>query len=104
MTAHTITLVETGESYRCTDRKSVLDGMAALGKRGIPVGCRNGGCGVCKVQVTEGLFAKRKMSRAVVSELEEAQGCVLACRIQPASDLELAVLGGMKKTVCRPAN
>lgn len=104
MTAHTITLVETGESYRCTDRKSVLDGMAALGKRGIPVGCRNGGCGVCKVQLLRGEVTKRVMSRAHVTEEEEAAGALLACRIQPASDLELTVLGGMKKNVCRPVS
>ena len=43
MAAYTITIEDTGESYRCVDYRSVLEGMEALGKRGIPVGCRNGG-------------------------------------------------------------
>jgi hypothetical protein len=29
---------------------------------------------------------------------------VLSCRIRPASDLRLAVIGPMKKNVCRPAS
>lgn len=103
MTAHTITLTDTGESFRCSERRSVLDGMAALGRSGIPVGCRGGGCGVCKVQVLHGEVVKRAMSRAHVSAEEEASGTVLACRVHPASDLALAVVGTMRKSVCRRA-
>ncbi|QTD45371.1 2Fe-2S iron-sulfur cluster-binding protein [Ottowia testudinis] len=102
MPAYTITIDDTGESYRCVDYRSVLEGMEALGKKGIPVGCRNGGCGVCKVQVTAGSYSRRVMSREHVSEADEAAGCVLSCRIKPTSDLHLSVLGAMKKNVCRP--
>jgi len=101
MPAYTIHIEDTGESYRCVDYRSVLQGMEALGRKGIPVGCRQGGCGVCKVQVTSGSYSKRVMSRAHVSAEEEAAGCVLSCRIQPASDLRLSVIGPMKKNVCR---
>ena len=98
---HNITIEDTGESYRCVDYRSVLQGMEALGKKGIPVGCRSGGCGVCKVQVLDGSYTKRVMSRAHINEQEEAAGCVLSCRITPTSDLRIRVLGQMKKTVCR---
>ena len=101
MAHHTITIEDTGESYRCADHRSVLEGMEALGKKGIPVGCRQGGCGVCKVQVLEGRYAKRVMSRAHVSAEDEASGCVLSCRIKPSSDLRVSVVGAMKKNVCR---
>ena len=101
MVTYTITLVETGESYRCADHRSVLDGMEALGRKGIPVGCRNGGCGVCKVQVTSGSYSQRVMSREHVSQADEAKGCVLSCRIKPISDLRISVIGSMKKNVCR---
>ena len=100
MAHHTITIEDTGESYRCVDWRSVLHGMEALGKKGIPVGCRQGGCGVCKVQILEGQYSKRVMSRAYVSAEEEAAGIVLACRVKPRSDIRLAVLGKMKKNVC----
>lgn len=101
MTSYTITIDDTGESYRCVDYRSVLEGMEALGKKGIPVGCRQGGCGVCKVQVHEGSYAKRVMSREHISAEEEASGCVLSCRIKPTSDLHISVIGQMKKNVCR---
>jgi ferredoxin len=99
---HTITIAETGESYRCLPERSVLEGMEALGRKGIPVGCRQGGCGVCKVRVLEGHYTKRVMSRAHVSAEEEASGCVLSCRIRPSSDLRVSVVGAIKKNVCRP--
>jgi ferredoxin len=101
MASFSITIADTGETYRCGEQRSVLEGMEALGKRGIPVGCRGGGCGVCKIKVLTGEYDKRVMSREHVSEDDEAQGCVLACRVKPRSDLALSVIGPMKKNVCR---
>lgn len=98
---YTVTIAETQESYRCLDERSVLQGMEALGKKGIPVGCRQGGCGVCKVHVLEGSYDKRVMSRAHISAEEESTGCVLSCRIYPNSDLRLNVVGAMKKNIYR---
>mgnify|MGYP003333706775 FL=1 len=101
MASFSITIADTGETYRCGEQRSVLEGMEVLGKRGIPVGCRGGGCGICKIQVLSGDYDKRVMSREHISEDEEAQGCVLACRVKPRSDLALSVIGLMKKNVCR---
>lgn len=103
MTFYTVTIEETGESFRCSPQESLLAGMERLGKRGIPVGCRGGGCGVCKVQITAGNYDKRVMSRAHVSEEDEAAGRLLACRVRPAGDLRLTVLGKMKNRVCAPS-
>lgn len=101
MALHNVTIADDGSSYRCADSQTLLEGMENLGKKGIPVGCRGGGCGVCKVQVLSGSYAKRVMSRAHVSEQDEAQGRVLACRVRPTSELRLQVIGPMKKNVCR---
>ena len=101
MASFSITIADTGETYRCGEQRSVLEGMEVLGKRGIPVGCRGGGCGICKIKVLSGAYDKRVMSREHISEDEEAQGCVLACRVKPRSDLALSVIGLMKKNVCR---
>jgi ferredoxin len=98
---YTITIEDTGETYRCAATESVLDGMARLGRKGIPVGCRGGGCGVCKVQIIEGTYQARAMSREHVSEEDQAGHRVLACRVRPTSDIRLAVLGKMKKAVFR---
>ena len=101
MIKHRITIEDTAEQYPCDEQESVLHGMARLGRRGIPLGCRGGGCGICKVHVTQGSFAAKVMSQAHVSAEEIATGTVLACRIMPHSDLCLQVIGKMKKTVCR---
>ncbi|MGE5471584.1 MAG: 2Fe-2S iron-sulfur cluster binding domain-containing protein [Bacteroidota bacterium] len=96
-----VVIEETGESFRCSPQESLLVGMERLGKKGIPVGCRGGGCGVCKVEITAGSFEKKVMSRDYVSVEDEAAGRVLACRVRPTSDIRLRVLGKMAKNVCR---
>lgn len=55
----------------------------------LPVGCRRGGCGVCRVQVLGGDYRSDPMSRAHVSIDDEAAGLVLACCIYALSDLSL---------------
>lgn len=95
---YAIRIRDTGEAYQCADSESLLLGMTRIGRKCIPAGCLNGGCGVCKVVIRSGAVRKSgAMSRAHVSEQEEAQGIVLACRVQPAGPIELEVLGKMKK-------
>lgn len=101
MKKYQVLIEDTGEIYSCDERESILTGMARLGRRGIPLGCRGGGCGVCKVRVVTGTFEAGAMSRAHVSAEEQAAGAALACRITPHSDLCVQVIGKMKKTVCR---
>jgi ferredoxin len=94
----TVTVEQTGESYPCATAESLLQGMLRLGRRGIPVGCVNGGCGVCKVRVLEGdVDQLGPVSRAHVSLEEEAQGFTLACRVRPTSPVRLAVAGKFAK-------
>lgn len=57
--------------------------------RRLPVGCRRGGCGLCRARVLKGTFKHGPMSRAHVSEEDEANGVILACAIYPLSDLLL---------------
>lgn len=97
---YSVRVDNTGEVFPCRDDQNVLLGMEVLGRRGIPVGCRGGGCGVCKVRITAGCYEVRKMSRACVSAEEEAGGVVLACKAFPRSDLALEVVGKMIKGVC----
>jgi ferredoxin len=102
MNYYTVTIDETGETYRCGEQENLLVGMERLGKKGIPVGCRGGGCGVCKIEILSGDVTKKVMSREYVSVEEEAAGTVLACRVLPTSDIRLRVIGKMQKNVCRP--
>lgn len=96
-----IHIENSGEDYSCASDLSLLHGMEQLGRKGIPVGCRGGGCGVCKVHIDAGPFEARKMSRACISAEEEAQGVVLACRVYPRGEMSLTVVGKMCKAVER---
>ena len=88
-----VTILNTGETFRCGDEINVLAAMEQTFCHGIPVGCRNGGCGACKVRITSGSFHTKKMNRAVVSAAEEADGCVLACKLYPQGDITVKALG-----------
>jgi len=93
---HLITVADTGENFFCNQEQHLLQGMQSF-KLGmpllaaIPVGCRGGGCGVCRIKVLDGCFESRKMSRKHVSEADQKEGIVLACRISPRSELVIEV-------------
>lgn len=93
-----VQIPETGEAYACALDESLLKGMLRLGRKGIPVGCVNGGCGVCKVRIDEGqMRLLGPVSRAHVSAEEESKGITLACRAAPVGDVRLSVIGKFKK-------
>lgn len=86
-----------GEEFRCDEQQHLLQGMQTfrIGEpllKVIPVGCRGGGCGVCRIRVVGGEYEAKKMSRKHITEDEQAAGIVLACRVFPRSDLEIEVL------------
>ncbi len=90
----TVTVEGAGEGFTCPAEERVLIAMERQGIKAIPVGCRGGGCGTCRVFVASGRYRTRKMSRAQVSEAEEREGYALACRLIPESDLTLRLAGG----------
>ncbi|MEZ5658712.1 MAG: 2Fe-2S iron-sulfur cluster-binding protein [Burkholderiaceae bacterium] len=93
-----VTVSQTGEVFECPVGESVLKGMLRLGRQGIPVGCVNGGCGVCKIRVTDGEVTRLgPISRAHVTVEEEQQGFTLACRVSPASAVTLEVAGKLRR-------
>lgn len=82
--------VEGGDApFPCPAQERVLLAMERQGRRCLPVGCRGGGCGVCRVRVTSGRYRTGRMSRAHVSAGDEAAGFALACQLVPKSDLSL---------------
>ena len=96
--AANIHVVDTDEGFLCKQDESVLHALERCGRKGIPSGCRSGGCGVCKIRILKGSYSCKKMSRAQVTEREEEDGYALACRCYPQSDVTLTVVGQMKDT------
>lgn len=77
----------TGDRFSCQEDQSVLKAMEQKGLKCVPVGCRGGGCGYCKIKVLEGAFECGKMSKAHAPPEAVELGEVLACRIYPRTDL-----------------
>ncbi len=89
---HRIRDLTHGHSFEVPEGKPLLRSMELAGQGCIAVGCRNGGCGICKIRIVAGAFRTGRMSRSQISERDEQQGCVLACRIIPLSNLDVEVL------------
>ncbi|WP_323754162.1 2Fe-2S iron-sulfur cluster binding domain-containing protein [Marinobacter sp.] len=79
----------TGDHFLCQEGQTVLKAMELAGKKCVPVGCRGGGCGFCKIRIVEGDFECGKMSKAHVPAEAIDKGEVLACRIYPLTDLTI---------------
>ena len=81
--------LETGTEFTCSSEHSLLVNMERNNFICVSVGCRGGGCGVCKLQIVSGSYSAKKMSKAHVNDEEITQGIVLACRVFPESDLTI---------------
>lgn len=75
--------------FSASPEHSVLVAMERAGQALIPVGCRGGGCGQCRIRILNGEYFSKRMSRAWVSPEDEAEGQVLACRVYARSDLTI---------------
>jgi ferredoxin len=81
--------------FACRADQRVLEALAAtpFGGPGRPtrpdlkIGCRRGGCGICRVRVLAGCYETTVMSAAFVDEGERGEGYALACCLYPRSDL-----------------
>lgn len=76
----------------CHHDEALLMAMERHGYAKVPVGCRKGGCGVCKIRVVKGEFVTGKMSVRHVPEAERELNFTLACKTFPRSDLEFFVV------------
>jgi CDP-4-dehydro-6-deoxyglucose reductase len=71
--------------------ETVLDALRRAGHTPL-IGCRRGGCAVCKVRVLEGSFSyTRPIADGVLTDDERAGSICLTCRAVPESDLVVAV-------------
>lgn len=97
---YTISIEDTEDCFSCAAGQNVLAAMEKLGRKSIPVGCRGGGCGVCRVQVVgSGQYRTLKMSKAQVSETDAENGIALACKLVPEADLCIKPLGLLEQRI-----
>jgi len=71
---------------------SLLQSIERSGRGLVKVGCRGGGCGLCKVRIVSGEYDVGKMSSKHISPKDLEQGNVLACRCFPRSNIIFEVI------------
>jgi CDP-4-dehydro-6-deoxyglucose reductase len=84
-----LTIHPTGEVIYLEPGETVLGGLYKAGYA-YTIGCRRGGCAICKVDVREGEFSyNRPVADSVISAEERTDGTCLSCRAVPDSDLTI---------------
>ena len=84
-----VTIDPTGEVIWLEPGETVLSGLYTAGYA-YTVGCRRGGCAICKVDVHDGAFSyNRPVADSVISAEERTDGTCLSCRAVPDSDLTI---------------
>lgn len=89
-TSFTIIVIDGMDSFECKAEASLLSGIEFQQKQAVKVGCRGGGCGVCKIRILSGDYTTKKMSVKHVTPDESEKGYALSCRVFPRSDMVIA--------------
>jgi ferredoxin len=88
-----ITVLPEGTELVAAPGKSVLAAIHESGF-GYRVGCRRGGCGVCKADLVDGQVEYRdQVAETVLSQRERATGTCLTCRAVPVGDVTIELRG-----------
>ncbi len=91
-----VTVLPEGVRIPAADGETVL---AALGRAGFKyrIGCRRGGCGICKIQLVGGeVRYERPIAESVLSEDERVEGICLSCRAVPITNVLVELQEGDK--------
>jgi ferredoxin len=91
-----VTIRPDGDLVETRDDETLL---AALGRAGLRyrIGCRRGGCGVCKVQLVLGeVRYERPIAGSVLSDDERVRGVCLSCRAVPITNVVIELQEGDK--------
>lgn len=87
-----IRLKNSSETYLCEPGQTLLIAVNSAAAK-IPVGCRGGGCGVCRVRILRGQAEFGRMSAAHLTPAMRQAGWTLACKTFPTTDLIISLEG-----------
>ena len=89
-----VTVQPGGQQVPIGDGETVLGGLFRAGYA-YTVGCRRGGCGICKADLRRGSVSYRKtVASTVLTEAERADGTCVTCRAVPDGDVTIALRTG----------
>lgn len=86
-----VTVLPDRESVPAAPGETILEALYNSGYS-YRVGCRRGGCAICKVDLVEGdVTYNRTVCETVLPDDEKAAGTVLSCRAVPAADVTISL-------------
>ena len=89
MTMYSVQVEETHESFNVAPGETLL-AAAERAHVKLPHECTLGGCGTCRIRLSQGAVRYAVLPTALSTE-EAEQGYALACQAQPTSDLVISV-------------
>lgn len=88
-----VTIHPTGEHIWLESDETLLSGLYKAGYA-YTIGCRRGGCAICKIDCLAGEFIyNRPIADSVISEAEHSDGTCLSCRAVPTTDVTIELRG-----------
>ena len=85
----TVTVQPDGEIVPVAPGETILEAMFASGYS-YRVGCRRGGCAICKIDLLDGhVEYNRTVCDTVLTPAEKDEGTVLSCRAVPTTDITI---------------
>jgi CDP-4-dehydro-6-deoxyglucose reductase len=91
-----VTIVPDGLTVSAGPEDTLLRALAKAGLR-YRVGCKRGGCGICKVHLLAGeVRYERPIAESVLSDDERVEGVCLSCRAVPLTNIVIELQEGDK--------
>jgi ferredoxin len=82
-----VTILPDGVQVTAMEAETLLRALARAGLR-YRVGCKRGGCGICKVQLKLGeVHYERPVAESVLTDDERVEGICLSCRAVPLTNV-----------------
>jgi CDP-4-dehydro-6-deoxyglucose reductase len=89
-----VTILPDGIEVTAADDETLLRALARAGLR-YRVGCKRGGCGICKVALKLGeVRYERPVAPQVLSDDERVEGVCLSCRAVPLTNIVIELQEG----------
>jgi len=89
-----VTILPDGVHVTTHADETLLRALARAGLR-YRVGCKRGGCGICKVQLKLGEVSyERPIAESVLSDDERVEGICLSCRAVPLTNIVIELQEG----------
>jgi ferredoxin len=91
-----ITILPDSERVTARPEETLLSALSRAGL-GYRIGCRRGGCGVCKLHLLLGeVRYERTVAESVLSDEERVEGICLSCRAVPITNVVIELQEGDK--------